>query len=87
MSKSLLASVILIANILNHPSENFSKIVCFLVTFIQMIAQLLDSDWPANILCRSHFWAQGKLVHGVCTTRVGQVRHKTNDNDVLCNGI
>ena len=44
--------------------------------------QLLDSDWPANILAGLHFQAQENGLmspDGVCAISVGLAGHETND--------
>ena len=53
------------------------------------ITQLLDSDWPANILAGSHFRAQENGLmspDGVCAISAGPAGHETN-NDVRLTSV
>ena len=59
-------------------------IVCFFLDFqlFRTIMQLLDFDWPANILAGWHFQAQENGLmspHGVCVISAGPARHETKE--------
>ena len=56
-------------------------IVCFFLDFqlFRTITQLLDFDWPANILAGWHFRAQENGLMSVCAISAGPAGHKDKD--------